>query len=326
MQQRLKMWLRSEKALGLESVRGGHLLGEMRVKSSNPRELGNAPRDVANVPPRVVRAVVPVEPSAIGKPAATVGLPSTPRVVLDQTSVKSSKSDAPVIPGFSLFGSASGSTSSLTVGLNTQPFEADVLPREKKILALAEMDAHEVKGCTRCRLCEARIHTVFGEGDPDADVFFIGEGPGENEDETGRPFVGRAGVMLDTMIKGMGLSREKVFIANIVKCRPPQNREPMPDEVATCTPYLQRQLEIVRPKVIVTLGKPAAQHMLGSKLAMNKLRGIWQSWRGIELMPTYHPAYVVRNYTSETRAAVWSDLKQVLELLGLPIPGKKNSE
>ncbi|MGH7215226.1 MAG: uracil-DNA glycosylase, partial [Tepidisphaeraceae bacterium] len=159
------------------------------------------------------------------------------------------------------------------------------------------LDANEVKGCTRCRLCETRTNTVFGEGDPDARIFFIGEGPGETEDQTGRPFVGRAGELLTKMIKAMGLAREQVFIANIVKCRPPGNREPAPDEVATCTPYLERQLEIVRPDAIVTLGKPATQYMLQSKLSMGRMRGQWHVWRGIKLMPTYHPAYVLRNYS-----------------------------
>jgi DNA polymerase len=184
------------------------------------------------------------------------------------------------------------------------------------------MDQNEVSGCTKCRLCETRTHTVFGEGDADAKIFFIGEGPGENEDLTGRPFVGRAGQLLDKMIAGMGLTREQVFIANIVKCRPPNNRVPALDEVATCTPYLERQLEIIRPRVIVTLGRPAATYMLNSKLSMGRLRGEWQTWRGIKLMPTFHPSYVLRSYTEEVRAAVWSDLKKILVELGMPIPKK----
>jgi DNA polymerase len=128
------------------------------------------------------------------------------------------------------------------------------------------------------------------------------------------------------MIGAMGLKREQVYIANIVKCRPPGNREPAPDEVATCTPYLVRQLEIVRPKVIVTLGRPASQYMLQSKLSMGRLRGNWQSWRGIKLMPTFHPAYILRNETRETKAMVWSDLKQVMVELGLPAPKSRGQE
>ena len=200
------------------------------------------------------------------------------------------------------------------------PFAAPLLSTEQKIAALQALEANEVRGCKRCRLCEGRTQTVFGEGDPDAKLFFIGEGPGENEDLTGRPFVGRAGDKLNEMIAAMGLAREQVYIANIVKCRPPNNRAPVPDEVATCTPYLERQLEIIRPRVIVTLGLPASKYMLQSDSSMGRLRGNWHTWRGIKLMPTYHPAYILRNYTPQTRAAVWSDLQQVMAELGLTIP------
>jgi len=209
---------------------------------------------------------------------------------------------------------------------SVEPFTAPPLTPDDKRKRLIALDINEVRGCTRCRLCETRTNTVFGEGDPDAKIFFIGEGPGENEDLKGRPFVGRAGELLDKMIAGMGLKREQVFIANIVKCRPPNNRVPMPDEVATCTPYLERQLEIVRPKVIVTLGLPSLKYMMNDpKLTMGRSRGQWREWRGIKLMPTFHPAYVLRQYTDETRAAVWSDLKQVLAELKLPIPKRGGS-
>ncbi len=203
-------------------------------------------------------------------------------------------------------------------------FDSSVLATEEKKRLLEAMDNNEVKSCPRCRLCETRTQTVFGEGDVDAKIFFIGEGPGETEDQTGRPFVGRAGQLLDKMIAAMGLSRQQVYIANIVKCRPPANRAPAPDETAACTPYLLRQLEIVRPKVIVTLGLPASQYMLGSTLAMGKLRGQWHTWRGIKLMPTYHPSFVLRAYTPQNRAAVWGDLKLVMNELGMKEP--KRSE
>jgi DNA polymerase len=202
-------------------------------------------------------------------------------------------------------------------------FAAHELPQSDKARRLIALDNNEVRGCTRCRLHEQRTNTVFGEGSPDAKVVFVGEGPGENEDLQGRPFVGRAGEMLTKWIAGMGLRREVVYIANIVKCRPPGNREPAPDEVATCTPYLERQLEIIRPSVIVTLGRPALQFMLQQKVSITKMRGVWQAWRGIRLMPTFHPAYILRNYTPETRAAVWSDLKAVLAELGMPVPKTK---
>ncbi|MGA3068069.1 MAG: uracil-DNA glycosylase [Tepidisphaeraceae bacterium] len=201
-------------------------------------------------------------------------------------------------------------------------FSSPIFPREQKLSLLSAMDQGEVKPCQRCRLCESRKHTVFGEGDPDARIFFIGEGPGENEDLQGRPFVGRAGDLLNKMIAAMGLGREQVFIANIVKCRPPANRVPAPDEVAACTPYLLRQLEIIRPQVIVTLGLPASKYMLDSKLSMGKLRGQWHQWRGIKLMPTFHPAYLLRSYTEENRAMVWSDLQKVMAEVGLTAPSR----
>jgi uracil-DNA glycosylase family 4 len=208
----------------------------------------------------------------------------------------------------------------------TVPFTAPLLATDEKRTRLKMMDDGEVGICTHCRLCETRTKSVFGEGDPDASIFFIGEGPGENEDLTGRPFVGKAGQLLDKMIGAMGLRRDQVFIANIVKCRPPNNRVPAPDEVAACTPYLERQLEIIRPRVIVTLGLPAAKYMLQSNSTMGKLRGHWHSWRGIKLMPTFHPAYILRSYTAETRAAVWSDLQMVMSEIGLTVPQKRAEE
>lgn len=199
---------------------------------------------------------------------------------------------------------------------------APELDRPAKQAALDALDTGQVRGCTRCLLCQGRTNTVFGEGDPDARIVFVGEGPGQSEDETGRPFVGRAGQKLDEMIRAMGLAREQVYIANLVKCRPPGNREPAPDEVATCTPYLEQQIDIIRPRVIVTLGRPALQFMLGQKVSISRMRGQWQSWRGIRLMPTFHPAYILRNYTRETREAVWSDLQQVMSELRMKIPSR----
>ncbi len=166
--------------------------------------------------------------------------------------------------------------------------------------------------CTRCRLSEKRTKIVFGEGNPRAKIVFVGEGPGADEDRSGRPFVGRAGELLTKMIEAMGLRREDVYICNIVKCRPPGNRDPQLDEVATCRPFLDRQLRAIRPKAIVTLGKPAASTLLGRPIAITRVRGIWQEWEGIPVMPTFHPAYVLRRYTRETRQAVWDDLKAVL--------------
>ncbi|MEZ4330935.1 MAG: uracil-DNA glycosylase [Myxococcota bacterium] len=172
----------------------------------------------------------------------------------------------------------------------------------------------ELGDCRRCGLCEGRRTIVFGDGHPDADILFVGEGPGEQEDRTGLPFVGRAGELLTQMIeKGMGIARSDVYICNIVKCRPPGNRNPLPPEVSACRPFLDGQIEAVAPKVIVTLGKPAASLLLDREIAITRVRGTWQSYRGIPLMPTLHPAFVLRQYTPENRRAVWQDLQAALE-------------
>ena len=167
--------------------------------------------------------------------------------------------------------------------------------------------------CRRCGLCEKRTEIVFGEGAADARVLFVGEGPGEEEDKSGRPFVGRAGELLTKMIEAVGWRREEVYICNIVKCRPPGNRDPLPAEVSTCQPFLERQIRAIAPRAIVTLGKPAISTLLGRTVAITKLRGQWQEFQGIAVMPTYHPAYLLRNYTRETRQAVWDDLRAVRE-------------
>ena len=172
----------------------------------------------------------------------------------------------------------------------------------------------ELGDCRRCGLCEGRNTIVFGDGNPNADLLFIGEGPGEQEDRTGLPFVGRAGELLTQMIeKGMGIARSDVYICNIVKCRPPNNRTPLPPEVSACRPFLDGQIEAVAPKVIVTLGKPAASLLLDREIAITRVRGTWHEYRGIPLMPTLHPAYVLRQYTPENRRAVWQDLRAALE-------------
>jgi DNA polymerase len=172
----------------------------------------------------------------------------------------------------------------------------------------------ELGDCTRCGLAAGRTQIVFGDGNPQADLMFIGEGPGQEEDRRGLPFVGRAGELLTQMIeKGLGIPRSEVYICNIVKCRPPNNRTPQGGEIAACRPFLDAQIAAVRPKVIVALGKPAASLLLGRDVAITRLRGTWHEVAGIPLMPTLHPAYVLRQYTPENRRNVWEDLKAALE-------------
>ncbi|MFN8388871.1 MAG: uracil-DNA glycosylase [Bdellovibrionota bacterium] len=181
-------------------------------------------------------------------------------------------------------------------------------------------------GCIKCRLCEGRNKVVFGVGRTEQPgLVFVGEGPGADEDQTGEPFVGRAGALLTAAItKGMGLKREDVYICNVVKCRPPGNRAPLPDEVASCTPYLYRQLELLQPKVIVTLGQPAQLALSGVNMGITRLRGQWQNWRGIKLMPTFHPAYILRNPSA--KRLFWEDLLAVMEVLGIPGPRPARTE
>jgi uracil-DNA glycosylase len=166
--------------------------------------------------------------------------------------------------------------------------------------------------CQRCKLWSGRTHLVFGVGNPKAKLMFIGEGPGRDEDLQGEPFVGRAGQLLtDIITKGMGLRREDVYIANVVKCRPPENRNPEPDEVASCEPFLKKQIDLVKPEIIIALGKFAVQTLLQTKAPITKLRGTWHSYHGIKLMPTFHPAYLLRN--PGDKKLVWEDIKKVIK-------------
>jgi DNA polymerase len=177
---------------------------------------------------------------------------------------------------------------------------------------LAELEA-SIRGCLACPLGPGRLRFVFGEGDPAARLLFVGEGPGRDEDLQGRPFVGKAGELLDRMIGAIGLSREQVYIANVVKCRPPDNRVPTGPEAAACLSYLKRQIELIRPAVIVTLGATPLRELVGESAGITRVRGQWRrvqvGGREIPVMPTFHPAYVLRQYTQEVRKAVWEDLK-----------------
>jgi uracil-DNA glycosylase family 4 len=191
---------------------------------------------------------------------------------------------------------------------------------ESRPLTLEQI-REEMGECTRCRLHKGRARIVFGEGNPRAEIVFIGEGPGEEEDRQGRPFVGRAGQLLTKIIEeGMKLRREDVYIANIVKCRPPGNREPERDEIAACSPFLLKQIGAIQPKVIVALGRPATSTLLGRSVQITRVRGTWHDFHGMPLMPTYHPAFVLRQYTEKTRREVWEDMKRVLEKIGRSSP------
>lgn len=224
-----------------------------------------------------------------------------------------------------------------------QPLATAPIPIEERIAApaattkaqrLAMLDALHARECPHCTTATGHTRLVFGEGDPDAELVFVGEAPGETEDKLGRPFVGRAGEKLDEMISAMGLRREQVYIANVLKSRPPENRTPLAHEVERCGPYLLAQLSVIRPKVIVCLGGPATKLLLATELGITRMRGAFATITlgkadgqpfDVPAMPTFHPAYLLRNYTVETRMQVWEDLKKVLGVLGRPVPSRREA-
>jgi len=201
-------------------------------------------------------------------------------------------------------------------------FETAPLPPEERPLILKVL-AEEVALCRKCaNLAATRTQTVFADGSPSARLMFIGEAPGADEDRTGVPFVGRAGQLLTDMItKGMGLKRQDVYIANILKCRPPENRDPTGEESANCLPYLERQIDIIRPEFICLLGRVAAQYILRTTLSMGKLRGKWYRYQGIATIVTYHPAYLLR--TASAKKDAWEDLQILMNAMGLPVPARR---
>jgi uracil-DNA glycosylase family 4 len=201
----------------------------------------------------------------------------------------------------------------------------NVLPRSSDISLFESMNKiagdslpkilADLGDCTRCKLHRGRTKLVFGDGDAKAELVFVGEGPGRDEDAQGLPFVGRAGKLLTQMIEAMGLQRKDVYICNVVKCRPPENRTPEKDEVETCSPFLLRQLDAIAPKVIVCLGSVAAQTLLETNRGISHFRGQWLDFRGKKLLATYHPAYLLRNPSA--KGEVWKDLQKVMAVLGL---------
>lgn len=213
-------------------------------------------------------------------------------------------------------GSASAESSESSEGTDEQAGDEVPQTNAEKLAWLRDY----MGDCRRCPLWEERTNLVFGEGNPEARLLFAGEAPGYNEDRTGRPFVGRAGKLLDKMIEAMGLERGDVYICNVLKSRPPNNRDPQPEEIAECIPFLHKQIAIIEPEVIVTLGRPAMQNLLDTDRPLGAVRGRWQTYRDIDVMPTYHPAYILHSEgqkKQKARRKTWNDLQQVMEKLGL---------
>jgi uracil-DNA glycosylase len=325
----LREWLRNERRLGiahlavpriaLPRTAGPARSGPSAVAVNRPspgdegtrRASREAPAMPSSTPTRFVPRATPAAPSAPAPRSAPLAarspelIPSPP---LPTPTAGGHIADDPTLP----------------------PLCTNELSVDDARKALAELDKAFVHGCRKCRLYEHRTQTVFGVGHPRAKLVFVGEGPGADEDAKGEPFVGRAGQLLTRMIAAMGLTRDQVYICNVVKCRPPANRTPLEDEMAICAPLLFRQLAIIRPQVIVALGRPASQTLLATKVPIGKLRGAFQSFPppayshfGLppaKLMPTFHPAYLLR--TESAKKDVWEDLKKVMAELGLKVPPK----
>ena len=301
----------------------------LRVIQQHLRSLAALHADFVPIAP-----LPPTDADASVTPTAVSAAPPAPHITIDPAvapagssisrgtpaSTASAPAITPHVPG-ALFAAVRPASSSSapdaagTPGVSGPP----ELPAGEKQAALDALRAQHDTECPHCTTATAHTQTVFGEGNPDAMLMFIGEAPGETEDQTGRPFVGRAGEKLNQIIEAMKLTREDVYIANVLKSRPPNNRTPTPEEVTRCGPYLIEQIRIIRPRVIVTLGGPATKHLLQTREGITRLRGTWAAYDDgslkIPIMPTFHPAYLLRNYTKDTRQKVWSDMQAVIDRL-----------
>jgi uracil-DNA glycosylase len=282
-------------------------------------------RYVAGSPETLAALSQPLRTAAAQRPATP---PAPPRQRVATYAVK--RPDIPAKP----IEQTSAVEQSLALSLPGEPTvgaPAPVLSPEAKAAAFAELRERAL-ACVKCEhLASSRKNVVFGVGSLEAKLMFIGEAPGADEDQQGEPFVGKAGQLLTRIIQAMGLTRDTVYIANILKCRPDTpgqaagNRKPTPEEMQTCIPFLHEQIDLIRPKVIVALGATAVEGLLGKTIGITKLRGTWKTYRGIPLMPTYHPAYLLRNQAPSEKRRVWEDMLQVMEKLGLPISGKQRN-
>ncbi len=274
------------------------------------------------VAPETLRALAqpPVKESQLGK-SASIGAPST------ASARREFQAQAGTVPGAPQ--PAIEQANLLALPGETVPSSAPSLDPQAKAAAFAALRERAL-ACVKCpHLASSRKTVVFGVGSIDAQLMFVGEAPGADEDEQGEPFVGKAGQLLTKIIQATGLQRADVYIGNILKCRPDTpgqsagNRKPTTDEMATCIPYLHEQIDLIRPKVLVALGATAVEGLLGKTIGITKLRGTWKTYRGIPLMPTYHPAYLLRNQAMSEKRKVWEDMLAVMEKLGMPISEKQ---
>jgi uracil-DNA glycosylase len=293
------------------------------LKARGVRHVAVAPETLAALArPPAAASQIPNLKSQIAKPAA-IGTPasSTARLERQRSAVPEAGAPQPAAEQETL----------LALPGETVPGQAPPLDPQAKAAAFAAMRERAL-ACVKCpHLVSSRKTVVFGVGSIDAQLMFVGEAPGADEDEQGEPFVGKAGQLLTKIIQAMGLQRADVYIGNILKCRPDTpgqasgNRKPTSDEMATCIPYLHEQIDLIQPKVIVALGATAVEGLLGKTIGITKLRGTWKTYRGTPLMPTYHPAYLLRNQAMSEKRKVWEDMLQVMEKLQLPISQKQRN-
>jgi len=303
---RLEAWLRYAKALGMDSFYVD------RAFSAAPP----IPQIAAAPASAQISAV-----SAVPEIPATSGASALPKapVTSPKPAAPSSPVRTPVFKDASKFAPPAPPVSPTPLPIVTAPSFFDTRIEGDALEAIRA----DLGDCTRCRLHLTRTKIVFGTGNPKAQLMFVGEGPGRDEDLSGEPFVGRAGKLLTQMIEAMGLRRPDVYIANVVKCRPPENRQPEKDETATCSPFLVRQIDAIAPKVIVCLGSTAAQYILATPQSISRFRGEWFDFRGSRVLATYHPAYLLRN--PNATGDVWKDLQKVMAVLGLDPKPKQQS-
>ncbi|MGA8101061.1 MAG: uracil-DNA glycosylase [Candidatus Acidiferrales bacterium] len=305
--ERLEAWLRYSKTLGMDLfyLNRAYSAAPAAPQISQPSDFSAAPE---------ISAV-----SEVAATPATSGAPAVPKAPIAQKPVAASAPAAAPI-----FKDARKAAPPVLVSSPPLPIVAAPSFFDAKIEGdtLAAIRA-DIGDCTRCRLHLKRTKIVFGSGNPQAQLMFVGEGPGRDEDLSGEPFVGRAGKLLTQMIEAMGLRRPDVYIANVVKCRPPENRQPEKDETATCSPFLIRQIDVIAPKVIVCLGSTAAQFILDTPQSISRFRGEWFDYRGSRVLATYHPAYLLRN--PNAKGDVWKDLQKVMAVLGLDPKPKQQS-
>ncbi|MFO0558444.1 MAG: uracil-DNA glycosylase family protein [Polyangiales bacterium] len=290
-------WARESGAASLSRTEGISLRATLSTEAATPAEPVAQPSAAARPQPAPVAPSSPAPVARLAEDSPRVSVSAPSRVEPPQREpVASIERPAPAPP---------------TV-VTAAPVHG-----EHRLRALSVLE-DEARACKRCRLCEGRTQAVFSRGNCEAELFFVGEAPGADEDRVGKPFVGAAGRLLDRILTAMGMSEDDVYIANVAKCRPPNNRPPEDDEAAACGPFLDRQLALVRPKVIVAWGRTPTRYLLKKTESMSKLRGNWYSVDGVPVLPTWHPAYLLRN--PDAKKDTWADMKRVLEKLGRPLP------